>query len=250
MSAKKIEIDVPKESMHLVIGKGGDTVKKIRSETKTKITLPDKGSNSTKVIIEGDASNCNAAKKMIQDILAKAEKDKKKKDEKREKEHKKKKEGEEKQSQKTGKKYDKEQEKVDKLAAERAKYFEMSKKAYDAGDKEKAKEYSDKGKEITTKMEKAKQEGNDKLFKSRNSKGLNSPTIDLHGLQVEYAIAKLDEYLAHSKKKGLKEVEVITGAGNHSGPEGAKIKPEVEKHLKSKKYKFAAEKNGSYKVTL
>ena len=38
--------------------------------------------------------------------------------------------------------------------------------------------------------------------------------------------------------------------GNHSGPEGAKIKPQVEKHLKSKKYKFVAEKNGSYRVTL
>ena len=53
MSAKKIEIDVPQDKMHLVVGKGGETIKKIRSETKAKITLPEKGSSSTKVVIEG-----------------------------------------------------------------------------------------------------------------------------------------------------------------------------------------------------
>ena len=53
MAAKKIEVNVPQDKMHLVVGKGGETIKKIRTETKTKITLPEKGSSSTKVVIEG-----------------------------------------------------------------------------------------------------------------------------------------------------------------------------------------------------
>lgn len=43
---------------------------------------------------------------------------------------------------------------------------------------------------------------------------------------------------------------MITGAGNHSGKEGPKIKPAVEKYFKEKGLTYRAERNGELVVTL
>lgn len=48
----------------------------------------------------------------------------------------------------------------------------------------------------------------------------------------------------------LKELSVITGAGNHSGKEGPKIKPAVENFFEEKGLTYRHEKNGELVVTL
>lgn len=58
-------------------------------------------------------------------------------------------------------------------------------------------------------------------------------------------------------EKRLKELKgkyktaiVITGAGNHSKGNQARIKPVVQKYLEAKKYKFVAASNGQFQVQL
>merc|ERR1719476_1013990 len=53
--------------------------------------------------------------------------------------------------------------------------------------------------------------------------------IDLHGIQVSYAEKKTKEFLQAAIDNSLKKVEVITGAGNHSGKGGPKVKVAILK---------------------
>jgi DNA-nicking Smr family endonuclease len=48
----------------------------------------------------------------------------------------------------------------------------------------------------------------------------------------------------------VKELSVITGAGNHSGKEGPKIKPAVEKYFQEHSMTYRHEKNGELVLTL
>eukprot|EP00008_Paramoeba_atlantica_P010161 CAMPEP_0201489520 /NCGR_PEP_ID=MMETSP0151_2-20130828/22854_1 /ASSEMBLY_ACC=CAM_ASM_000257 /TAXON_ID=200890 /ORGANISM="Paramoeba atlantica, Strain 621/1 / CCAP 1560/9" /LENGTH=241 /DNA_ID=CAMNT_0047875139 /DNA_START=20 /DNA_END=742 /DNA_ORIENTATION=- len=227
----KTELEVESRLHHLIVGKGGATIKELKSSTKTTITLPPRDSSSSIITIEGDDKNRDAAVKKISEIVDSHLKTRKKEDKKREKEYEKKKEGEEKVSQATGAKYQKEQKKVDALCAERAELFEKAEKAFKSGDKATAKELSAKGNALAPKIEEAKERAGNVLFSDRNPKGVSGKNIDLHGLQVEFAMKKVEEFLSKAKKKNLKDAEIITGAGNHSTGGNAKIKPEVEKYL-------------------
>mmetsp|Transcript_14740 Transcript_14740/g.37491 ORF Transcript_14740/g.37491 Transcript_14740/m.37491 type:complete len:97 (+) Transcript_14740:214-504(+) len=95
-------------------------------------------------------------------------------------------------------------------------------------------------------MEKAREEQGAALFRMRNSK-LEKNTIDLHGLQLEFAMRKVESFLDKQAKPGA-ELLIITGAGNHSADK-AKIKPAVHKTLKERKLKYEEVNNGSVKVS-
>mmetsp|Transcript_14741 Transcript_14741/g.37492 ORF Transcript_14741/g.37492 Transcript_14741/m.37492 type:complete len:223 (+) Transcript_14741:87-755(+) len=131
-------------------------------------------------------------------------------------------------------------------ADERARCFDESQKAFKAGDKARAKELSDQGKAAGAAMEKAREEQGAALFRMRNSK-LEKNTIDLHGLQLEFAMRKVESFLDKQAKPGA-ELLIITGAGNHSADK-AKIKPAVHKTLKERKLKYEEVNNGSVKVS-
>jgi Smr domain/Domain of unknown function (DUF1771) len=121
-----------------------------------------------------------------------------------------------------------------------------SQKAFKAGDKGRAKELSEQGKAAGARMEKARDDQGNALFKMRNSK-LDKHTIDLHGLQLEFAKGKLEAFLDKQAKSDA-ELLIITGAGNHSADK-AKIKPEVHRMLKERKLKYEEVNNGSVRVT-
>jgi curved DNA binding protein len=68
----------------------------------------------------------------------------------------------------------------------------------------------------------------DEMFKHSNQNP-DGTWIDLHGLQVAYAEKKTKEFLQTARGNSVQKVEVITGAGNHSGKGGPKIKIAIQK---------------------
>ena len=76
--------------------------------------------------------------------------------------------------------------------------------------------------------------------------------IDMHGLKVDEAVGFLKERLAAvgASPTGERVMEVMPGAGNHSGGGGAKIKPECAKILTGMGLKFEDKTPGSWSVTL
>lgn len=102
------------------------------------------------------------------------------------------------------------QSKVEKSAKAMQDAFEGSKKAFNAGDKAKAKQLSDEGKKHQQEMQQASREAAEKVFQFAN-KTRPFTEIDLHGLHVEFAIEFLTTRLDESKKKGSKTLTVITG---------------------------------------
>jgi DNA-nicking Smr family endonuclease len=75
-------------------------------------------------------------------------------------------------------------------------------------------------------------------------------TIDLHGQLVTEAMQFVEQRVEKLKENATQPLDIITGTGNHSDTNGAKIKPAVEKYLKEQGLSFTEINNGTYRVTL
>ena len=117
----------------------------------------------------------------------------------------------------------------------RGECFEKSKKEFESGDKGKAKELSDEGKEHGAKMEEFNRQAAEAFFNAHNM-GNDLYTIDLHGLYVEEAVERVKERFEKIGRKGT--LVVIWGAGNHSEGGVRKIKPAILEILNSEKLVF------------
>lgn len=111
-------------------------------------------------------------------------------------------------------------------AVKRDEVLRISKEEYLHGNKSKAKEYSDLGKEYTIHYEKYRKMAADGIFHENNERRPFT-VIDLHRLYVSEAIEKLSERIIAAMEKNVAELEVIVGQGHHSGDGTAKIKPSV-----------------------
>lgn len=98
-------------------------------------------------------------------------------------------------------------------------------------------------------MEKYRKEASRKIVNHVN-KGNGLGTLDLHGLFVSDAMDFVKERVAEAKQKGLKEIAIIPGAGNHSDDNKAKIKPTVVAYLQQNKLPFTQVNSGTFKVQL
>lgn len=56
--------------------------------------------------------------------------------------------------------------------------------------------------------------------------------VDLHGLSVDFAEHKVLEFLSSAREKHIRQAEIITGAGRHSGKDGPVIKHRIEALLR------------------
>eukprot|EP01116_Phalansterium_solitarium_P019310 TRINITY_DN5339_c0_g1_i1.p1 TRINITY_DN5339_c0_g1~~TRINITY_DN5339_c0_g1_i1.p1 ORF type:complete len:239 (-),score=92.35 TRINITY_DN5339_c0_g1_i1:339-1055(-) len=127
--------------------------------------------------------------------------------------------------------------KADEHAKLRKKLADDSKAAFSSGDKGRAKELSDQAKKEFTLFEEANAKAVELIFEHNNAKhGLE--TIDLHGLQVAEAIAKLEERVQKAKSS-VAELVVIVGKGNHSVNNVRKILPAVKEFAATHKYPLA-----------
>jgi hypothetical protein len=69
--------------------------------------------------------------------------------------------------------------------------------------------------------------------------------IDLHGLYVQEALARVEKHLKICEERGVLMTTVITGRGNRSADGLAKIKPSVEKWLGEREGRYRVSKTGN-----
>lgn len=125
-------------------------------------------------------------------------------------------------------------------ALERNKNFTLSKNAYEKGNHNQAKNYSQRGKRNEKRMHEENKKAAEAIFNYLNGHERPENRIDLHGLTVTEAMERLKERLEVVIDKGYEKLSVIVGRGIHSGSDGPKLKPAV--------IRFATELNISYQI--
>ncbi|WFD43979.1 hypothetical protein MPSI1_002644 [Malassezia psittaci] len=115
--------------------------------------------------------------------------------------------------------------------------FAQSKSAYSRGDHARAKQLSDQGNYHKQQMELLNARAVDWIYAANNA---DSPpgTIDVHGLYVKEALAKVDQVIAQAQAQRFPHLRIIVGKGIHSRDHVSKIRPAVEDLLR--KYNVAA----------
>ena len=119
---------------------------------------------------------------------------------------------------------------------------------FDAGDKAGGRAKLEEVKAAQRSMHEAIAKAAKAIFENRN-KGKGTMYMDFHGLRKTEAIDLLTTRLAElSGAKG--DLELVPGAGKHSGGGGAVLKPAVVSLLKEKGLKFEEKTAGSLLVKL
>ena len=99
---------------------------------------------------------------------------------------------------------------------------------YDLGRRSEAKALSLEKAALYTQMREKNEQAANLIFKHFNHHR-PSNVIDLHGLYVAEALKYLEGKLHTCRAAKMSQLTVITGMGNHSPDNIAKIKPEVER---------------------
>lgn len=115
--------------------------------------------------------------------------------------------------------------------------FRASKTAYQRGDGAQAKQLSDEGHFHQHQMEQLNAQAVQWIYAANNA---DSPpgTIDVHGLYVKEALAKVDEVIRQAQAQNFPQLRIIVGKGIHSKDHVSHIRPAVEDMLH--KYQIAA----------
>lgn len=116
--------------------------------------------------------------------------------------------------------------KAKQLALQKTQFFEKSQIAWNKGDKQLAKEHSNKAKDLTAKMNDLNAQASQLFLQSKN-KGRELNEIDLHGQFVKEALSITEARIHECRAKGYKELIIIVGKGLHSIDGIAKIKPAI-----------------------
>jgi DNA-nicking Smr family endonuclease len=98
---------------------------------------------------------------------------------------------------------------------------------YRFGSKSEAKKLSTEKEALYNEMHEKNHQAAKRIFEHYN-RGRPAGVIDLHGLYVAEALEYLQRKVDDCRAKNIVRLEVITGMGNHSPDNIAKIKPKVE----------------------
>lgn len=139
--------------------------------------------------------------------------------------------------------------KADELALKQRETSARSQAAYKAGNGELAKKLSVQAKELHKEVEHHNKEAA-RLYYLHHNQDSSEGTIDLHGLFVKEAIAKLDGAVKEAIKKKQDKLTVIVGAGNHSEGGVQRIRPGVEKWLRERGHTWEVVNQGCLLVQL
>ncbi|KAK9764868.1 hypothetical protein K7432_007293 [Basidiobolus ranarum] len=130
---------------------------------------------------------------------------------------------------------------ANKYAKLRNECFSRSQALYQSGDKQGAKEESERGKEYGRKMDMANNKAVELTFKVNNI-SLPKDKLDLHGLYVKEALLKVEERIQLCKReKNVDFLTIIVGMGNHSADGVQKLKPAVETWLRQKNLTYSVD---------
>ena len=138
-----------------------------------------------------------------------------------------------------------------KFAEARHALMTKASEAFEAGDKAKAKELSEQGKEAGKKMEDANARAAEVILQHRNGEYPEN-YLDLHGLYLEEALTAFRDRLSQLQATNTDDsdeivFEVIPGAGNHSKNK-AIIKPKIIEELQGLNLYFEEKNAGSLLV--
>ncbi|EMR67794.1 putative smr domain-containing protein [Eutypa lata UCREL1] len=122
--------------------------------------------------------------------------------------------------------------------------FNRSKRAYESGDGQAAKDLSNEGKKHAALMDEYNRRASEYIFRENNAAGrVAADTIDLHGQFVEEAEEILDKRIRYAQQQGQTHLHVIVGKGNHSANHVQKLKPSVEKVCRELGLQYSTEDN-------
>jgi hypothetical protein len=113
-------------------------------------------------------------------------------------------------------------------AQKRGELLGQSQAAYQRGDKALAKQLSEQGKAEGRLMEQCNAAAAEAYF-AENNRNHDRYTMDLHGLHVDEAIAKVEARLAECQRSRQDHLVVVFGRGNHSKDHVQKLKPAMER---------------------
>lgn len=114
-----------------------------------------------------------------------------------------------------------------------AMFFQMSQQAHKEGDGARAKELADIGRQHQVRMQELHAEAASQIYKGKNAYR-DANEIDLHGLYVKEALARLSQFIRDAPQSGETTLRVITGKGLHSDRGEAQIIPAVQEALRTK----------------
>lgn len=117
--------------------------------------------------------------------------------------------------------------KADQLRCKAEEASKQSQWEYQFGSKSEAKNLSNEKKALYNQMNQKRRQAANLIFEHFN-RNRPADVIDLHGLYVAEALEYLQRKIDDCRAKNISKLEVITGMGNHSTDNIAKIKPKVE----------------------
>ncbi|CAE7234214.1 unnamed protein product [Rhizoctonia solani] len=131
-------------------------------------------------------------------------------------------------------------ERASKAGDSMSKSFEDAKKAFERGQKAKAKLLSQAGRKYQADMCRLNNEASRWVHEKLNS-GDNKDGVDLHGLYVQEAVDRAESAMKTAKKRGDEQLRLIVGRGSHSEGEKARIKPAIEQLLSRRRMDYSTD---------
>ena len=224
-TATEWEIKCAQKWISAVIGPNGSKINELKFMTGAEIDIDRSTADPVTIRIKGDPKQVKAAREAVRAVIKDAENPDY--------------EGA------AGKKFRQEADAHAKRADELAKKKDA---LFDAGDKAGGRAALEEVKAAQRSMHEANAKAAKAIFENRN-KGKGKMYMDFHGLRKAEAMDALRTRLAElSGAKGV--LELVPGAGKHSGGGGAVLMPAVVAELKEKGLKFEEKTAGSLIVQL
>jgi len=125
-------------------------------------------------------------------------------------------------------------------ANRRAAYFRAAAAAFMAGKGGLAREYADRGREESRRMDETSAQHAVSVFVRANRDVDCHRSVDLHGLTVREAVWILHFVVQRLKRRGCYEVVAVTGRGRNSQGGKSRLRPAVEAYCERHRYKYHA----------
>ena len=231
------EVECTKVAVSHVVGPGAGTIKKLKAETGANVLIIE-GEPMCKVRIEGTEEQIAACVVKVKKIL----------DEQANPDY-------------AGPEGNALRAEAEAFAKERSQLMDEANAAYEAGDRDKAKELREQAKAAGENMHAKGKEAAKVILAHRDAVALEADPdldingyLDLHGLQVAEALdfveVKLAALALASAAAGGAEqpLWLMPGAGHHSGAGGPAIKPACEEILKTRGIRYEDKDAGSWSV--
>eukprot|EP00698_Gefionella_okellyi_P023707 TRINITY_DN8173_c0_g1_i1.p1 TRINITY_DN8173_c0_g1~~TRINITY_DN8173_c0_g1_i1.p1 ORF type:complete len:624 (+),score=105.68 TRINITY_DN8173_c0_g1_i1:115-1986(+) len=128
-------------------------------------------------------------------------------------------------------------------------FYREAARAFVGGSGAVAKQLAARGHFHNAEMHRAHQQGGHEIFTQRNAL-VGEDSIDLHGLHVQEALEMLRLRIQEQRRRGVKQLFVITGAGKHSLAGTARVKSAVIRFCREERIRYREPQSGGLMLSL